>query len=146
MSSSNLTWYGYVNEDGSFSILSRVTALQGTGEEVNPGEGPVLLQADVSTITCKVFSLGTNKNNENGTEITPAPTLTVSGSIYDTLQLSGWTMLGGDDSGYNFRHDVSPTYVPTGGEWYLLEYKITLTGGGIIWLRPKVKTEGLQTS
>lgn len=139
------TWYGDVNEDGSYSVLARVTSLDGSGTEVRPEEGPCLTQADVSTITCKVFALGTNKNNPSGTEITPAPTLTPAANIFDTLRTTGWPTPS-DPDGYNFRHDLSPTYAPNGGEWYLLEYKFTLTGGGVIWLKVKVRSAPVQTS
>ena len=138
------TWYGSVPEDGSFYILSRLAALEGTGSEYVAGEGNVLKQADVSTITCKVYSLGTNKDNESGTEVTPAPTLTAAANLFDTLRTVGWPT-GDDCYGYNFRHDVGPTYVPNPEEWYLLEYKITLTGGGVVWMSVKVKTGRITT-
>jgi hypothetical protein len=47
-------WQGTANEDGSFSLLARVCALEGSGSEYAPGEGPVLQQADISTVTAKV--------------------------------------------------------------------------------------------
>lgn len=144
------TWYGEVNEDGSFSILARITALDAAGQEVVPREGPCLTQADVASIACRVFDLGRNKDNPAGSEVLPAPTLTPAANIFDTLRTSGWP-LDRDIWGYNFRHDVSPIYdgspgTASLGEWYLLEYKITLTNGGIVWLRVKVKTVAVQSS
>lgn len=139
------TWYATVNEDGSFSILSRVCSLAGTGETVAAREGPTLVQADVSSITAKIFALGTSKDNQSGTEITPAPTLTMTDNLYDELQTSGWP-IEEDAAGYNFRFDVSPIYVPNGGEWYKVEVKVTLIGGGVAWLEGYVKTTRLQTS
>ncbi len=134
---------GKVSEDGTFSVLARITSLDGTGLEVVAGEGNVLTQADIASITCKVFDLGTNRNNTSGTEVTPAPSLAVATNVFDTLRTTGW---GQDSYGYNFRHDVSASYVPDGGEWVLLEYKITLTAGGVAWLKVKVYAEAVQTS
>lgn len=137
------TYYGKVNEDGSFYVLARVCSLDGSGEEVVPGEGAVLQQADVSAITCKVYDLGTNRNATSGTEVTPAPTVTVSTSVFDALRTVGWDK---DTWGYNFRHDLSASYAPTGGDWYLLEYKFTLVSGGVAWLKVKVQAQSVLTS
>ena len=139
------TWYGKVNEDGSFSILSRVTSLDGTGTQVKAREGNCLKQADVDNIMCKVVALGTNKYATSGTEITPAPTLTPAANLYDTLQTNGWPTED-DWAGYNFRHDISPTFVPDGDQWYLFEYKFTLDTGGIEWLKVRVFAAAVQTS
>lgn len=136
---SAMTIYGSVDEDGGFSILARVTSLSGSGTAVRPIEGNPIKQADVSSITCKVYALGTDKNNDAGTEVTPAPTVTVATSVYDTLQTSGWDTYH-DPDGYNFRFDVSPTYTANPGEWYLYEFKFTLTDSSVIWLKAKVKT------
>jgi hypothetical protein len=145
------TWYGNVNERGSYSVLARITALDGSGTQVEPSEGNCITQDDVYTLTCKIFDLGTDKDNTTGTEITPAPTLTPTDNIYDTLQTNGWPV-GEDYAGYNFRHDVKPLYVPDADHWYLLEYKFTLTGIGtgttddvVIWLRVKVKSKDIQS-
>lgn len=118
-----------VREGYPFSVLSRICSLTATGEEIEQGEGKCVKQADVSSITCKVYSLGTNKDNESGTEITPAPSLNAATNIYDTLQTLGWP---NDNHGYNFRHDVAASYVPNANEWYLLEYEVTQTDGTVI--------------
>lgn len=133
------TWVGAVNEDGSFSILARVVSLDGAGIQVNADEGNCLLPADVSSITCKVFSLGDNKDATTGTEITPDPTLTPNGNLFSTLRTAGWPVLT-DPAGYNFRHDVAASYVPNPNEWYQVEYQFTLAVGGTAWGRVKVKT------
>lgn len=135
------TWYGRVPEGGPFSILARVTAINGSGDLVLSKEGYCITQADVSSITCKVYSLGTNKTAE-GTEITPAPTVVVADSIFDTLQLVGW---GADSYGYNFRHDVAADYVPNAHEWYVFEYDINLDTGGVILLQVQVETGRLRS-
>lgn len=144
MSRGAQTWLGRVNEDGIYSVLARVTALQGTGTQVRPEEGNCLKQADILSISCKVFSLGANKDNLAGTELLPAPSLSPADNIYDTLQTTGWRT-GVDVYGYNFRHDVAASYTPSQAEWYRLEYKFTLTGGGAVWLRVLVKSVGLQS-
>lgn len=138
------TWYGSVNEDGSYSILARVCALEGSGSELAVGEGNAVQQADISTITAKVFSLGTNKNSTSGTEVTPAPTLTAAANIFNTLRTVGWPTVE-DQHGYNFRLDIGPTHTANGNEWYLTEIKFTLTSGTVIWLPVKVKTQLMQT-
>lgn len=138
------TWYGVVNEDGNYSVLARMVSLDGTGEEVSPGEGPVLKQADVTTITAKVYSLGSDRNNAAGVEVTPAPSLTVSANLFDTLRTAGWPTER-DIFGYNFRHDLAGAYAPEPEEWYLVEYKFTLVGGGVAWLKVKVLAAGVRT-
>jgi hypothetical protein len=139
------TFFGRVNEDGNFSVLARVCALEGSGAQVAPEEGYCLTQADVSSIVCKVFDLGSDRDNAAGTPVTPDPAVTVSASVYDALQTNGWPTTQ-DQAGYNFRFDVSPAYAPAANEWYLLEFKFTLSGGGIAWLRVKVKTVPVQSS
>jgi hypothetical protein len=130
-------WQARVHEDGSFSVMGRAVSLEGSGEETRHGEGNLLQQADVSSVTCKVYSLGTDPNSLAGTEVTPAPTLTPAANLYDALQTLGWDA---DLDGYNFRHDVGPDYVPNPNEFYLLEYKLTLSGGGVVWGKVRVKT------
>lgn len=139
------TWFGKVNEDGSFSILARLVDLNGTGDQVSDEEGPCIKQADVDNISAKVYNLGANKDATTGTEITPAPTISITDNILDTLRTVGWpTQM--DYAGYNFRHDLGPTFAPNANEWYLIEYRIALLNGGILWLRAKVKSVGVQTS
>lgn len=132
-------FYGKVNEDGTFSVLARVTSLDGSGAEVRPGEGALLQQADVSAITCKVYDLGSSRHADAGTEVTPAPTVTVATSVLDVPVTTGWSVPD-DPHGYNFRHDVAAAYAPSSGVWYLLEYKFTMAGGGVAWLRVKVRS------
>ncbi len=132
------TFYGQVNEDGSASVLARVVSLDGTGDTIHDSEGPCLLRADVSSITCRVYDLGTNRGASSGTEITPAPTVSASTSVFDTLRSAGWDTYG-DPAGYNFRHDLAPAYFPTGGHWYLIEYVVTTINGAVLYGRCRVK-------
>jgi hypothetical protein len=139
------TWFGIVNEDGSYSILSRITSLDGTGDELVSGEGNCIKQADLTSITVKIFDLGTDKDNPSGEEIVPAATVSISINIFDTLRTSGWDKQK-DQYGYNFRHDLSSAYCPDAYHWYQLEYKFTTSTGGIIWNRIKVNAIAVQTS
>ena len=134
---------GVVNEDGTWSVLARVCSLDGSGDEHRVGEGNAIEAADVSTITCKVYDLGTDETTDPGVEVTPAPTVTVATSVLDALRTTGWPV---DRIGYNFRHDLGPTYSATGGEWRRAEYVITLTGGGVIVLNALVQVKGVMAS
>jgi hypothetical protein len=139
------TWYGEVNQNGGFNILARVSSLDGTGLQVNVWEGNCLQQSDVAVITCQVRDLGTDKDNPTGTPVTPNPTLTPAGNLYNVLSQLGWPVAE-DVWGWNFRHDVSPTYTGQANYWYLIEYKFVLTGGQVVWLRTKVKAVPIQSS
>lgn len=135
--------FGTVDEDGSYSALGRVVSLDGSGAEYVGGEGNALRQADVASIACKVYALGTNRDSEAGTEVTPAPTVVVASSVFDTLRRTGWKV---DRHGYNFRHDLGPEYAPAPGEWYLIEYRFTLASGAVAWAKFKVKTVATRAS
>lgn len=140
------TYRGVVNEDGIYAVMARITALDGSGDEVVKGEGKLLEEADVSSITCKVYDLGDSDENTPGSVISPDPTVTVANAIYDELQTVGWSQ---DEFGYNFRHSLGVVYAPTGGNFYLIEYKITLTeaaGNGPIWLKVIVEADAVNTS
>jgi len=130
--------WGEAHEDAAFSVLARVCALSGTGSEYLPGEGPVVKQTDVSSITCKVYDIGTDKDATTGTEVTPAPTVTVSTSVFDTLRTAGWPV-DEDRDGYNFRHDLGVAYTAEGGEWRLVEYTFTLTDGTVAKAEARVR-------
>ncbi len=134
---------GLVNEDGTVSCLARVCSLDGSGEEYGDGEGPVVQQADVASVTCKVFDLGADESDAAGAEVLPAPTVTVSVSVFDTLRTAGWNE---DRVGYNFRHDLGPTYTADPGEFRLVEYKFTTTAGGVFFVKFMPETRPVQTS
>lgn len=113
------------NEDGSATVLGRITARNGTGAATGvSGEGKWIKIADVSSITCKVFDL------DSATPNTPiaTPTVTVSASVIDTPVTSSeiWTQ---DSVGYNFLHDLASSNFPDGSHVYTVEYEVTLTGG-----------------
>jgi len=122
----NVEW----NEDGDCTVLARVTARNGSGSATGvSGEGNWIQQADLSTITCKVFDLsGTTPNTEIAT-----PTVTISTEIQDT-PVTATTIWTQGTTGYNFLHDLAASNFPNADHRYLVEYKFTLTGGGIFHL------------
>jgi hypothetical protein len=78
-----------VNQDGTYSILARICDLTGSGQIVEPLEGPCIKQADVSVISCEILDLGSNRDNPSGSQVTPNPTMTAAANIFDTLQTNG---------------------------------------------------------
>ena len=114
-----------LKEDGSATILGRITARGGTGAATGvDGEGNFLKQADIDTITCSIFDLdGTTPDTAIST-----PTVTKTTSVLDTPVTTAviWTK---DSTGYNFIHDLSATSFPEPGRRYEIEYKATLNGG-----------------
>lgn len=114
------------NEDGSATFLAVLGADNGSGDVITGGGlGKWLEQADFTSIACAVYDVTAAE-----TQITPAPTITVSSVIYDTVVTDGaaWSL---DDNplGYNFKLTLAGTYYPTGGHVYRTEFMATLTGG-----------------
>lgn len=135
-----------IREDGHCSMLARVTAIEGSGTQVTGDLGKPVLQADVSTITCKVFDLGTDPNATSGTEVGSAPSVVVASTIFDTLQTTGWDV-NLDSSGYNFRHAIAgATYFTDGGDYFAIEYKFTLTSATVFWVVYRVQAVAVLTS
>lgn len=113
------------HEDSSATLLGRITAKNGTGEYTGvPGEGNWLKQADIATITGKVFDL------DGDTPATPTQEfdVTIATSVIDTPDASGevWTV---DSIGYNFQWNLPSTYVPSSGHRIVVEFKVTLVAG-----------------
>lgn len=119
----NVNW----NEDGSCTVLGRITARTGSGAATGiPGEGNWLQQADIDTIVRKVFDLdGSNFPTEES-----ETSLTVSNVVLDTPVSSNviWTP---DTIGYNFIEDLANTLFPTSGRRIRIEYIVTLTSGQV---------------
>lgn len=114
-------------EDATVEILGRVTARNGSGSATGQdGEGKFLQQADVSSIEAKVY------NRSNNNSLNDLGSLTVGNVILDTVDESGevWTL---DDIGYNFRHKIGTNVFTAGGSKYVIEYKITLIGGEVLF-------------
>jgi len=109
---------GSAYEDGGCSIMARITGTDGAN----------IVQADVSAITLAVY-------DPTGTVITPAPTVVVATSVFNTLQTdSRWTA---DSTGYNFRYDVAATVMSSPGT-YRYEFKFTPASGATYWVVAEV--------
>ena len=121
-----------VFEDTPVTILARVCARVASGS-LSPiqTEGSLLKQADVSSISCKVY-------DEVGTLIAEtAPSKT--NVIYDTLQTTG--VFARIVRGGNFAYDVPATMFPVGAVNVQVEITITLTSGEpvrAVWLVPVI--------
>lgn len=114
-------------EDGSPTILGRITARLGTGAATGvDGEGNFLKQVDISTITCAIY----DRSSTTPDVAISTPVVTIATSVLDTPVTDKviWTQ---DDTGYNLLHDLPNTAFPTGGRLYVVEYVVTLTGGGV---------------
>lgn len=82
-------------------------------------DGDLILQADLGTITYKVFD--TTTNTETGTG-----SLTVANVIFDTAQTnSGWP--ASFSAGFNFKFLLPATAFPIGDRHYRIEFLVTPT-------------------
>ena len=94
-------------KDADVTFLARVI-----GEDA-----VVLQQADVTSITFKVYD--TTDDSETGTG-TPV----VANTIFDTLQTDArWTA---DSTGYNFKYLIPAASFPVGDRTYRVEFLFTL--------------------
>lgn len=109
-------------EDGTATLLARVTARDGTGATQASGR-KLLKQADLSAIAIKVFNVA-----DPSTAVLDTA-LTIANVIFDTLQ-TDWDA---DSTGYNFKTTLASTVLATGGALYRAEVKFTTTGGTIAW-------------
>lgn len=125
------------SEDGSATLLGRVTSRDGTGAVQSSGR-KLLKQADLSSVTWKVFDLSSAAPD---TAIVSA-TLTIASVIFDTLQ-TDWDV---DTTGYTFKYDVASTVFTEGGHEYQAEVKFTTTGGTVAWGRWKGRAEPVRSS
>lgn len=115
-----------VYEDGNCYILGYVTDLS---------DGGAILQADLSSITLKVYDA-----KSPGSAATYDSTLTISATIFDTLQTGlGWSAA----TGFNLKVLVTPAMIPRGGTTYRFEFKFTTTGGLVMFSVVELPTIGL---
>lgn len=116
-----------VNEDSSCSLMQRVHA-----------DGANIVQSDLSSITYKILNTETGEEEDSGT-------LTVSDVVYNSLQTdSRWEA---DDTGYNFKHDLSHSAFPDPNVIYVVEYVFTLTGGNQFLTDPfEIRIRRVRTS
>jgi hypothetical protein len=138
--SAKTTIYGTWNEDGTATIQGRVIARDGTGAPV-AGEGRAVKQADLSTVTIKVFNISADPPTESYTA-----TLTIASVIFDSLQTDATWVPGVDSTGFNFSVDIPASAFPTGDQKYRAEVKYTTTGGSVGWGRWQGLAVGVATS
>ena len=130
---------GRVYEDGSATILARITA--GTGSTTGiAGEGYPVIQADLSTITYSIYDL------ETGSFVVNSSSLTIANVIYDTLQDTDGILWAQDGIGYNFRHNLGSASFPDGDRRYRYEAKFTSMSGDVFWLLLDLTAENVRTS
>lgn len=130
MSSTPLIELGEVIEDSPVVAMAR---LIGAG-------GSYVTQSQISSIQVKVFDLA-------GDLVTPTYTdaaISVASSIFDTLQTTDlrWTK---DTTGYNFRHTVPASALPTDSH-YRIEYKFTPASGDAFFVLFEVQAAPVYTS
>ncbi len=98
-------------EDSGVTLLARIR-----------GDGGLVTQASIDTITCKVF----DKQSSTPRTAVETPTVVVADSIFNTLQTDErW---GIDDTGFNFAFEV-PASIITSPHTYRIEFKFTPTSG-----------------
>lgn len=108
-----------LTEDSAVTVYARIT-----GAAV-----AAVQQADVSTITAKVFDLSsTTPTTAIGTD----PVLVVASVISNTLQTGSTTRWTRDGTGYNFAHTVAGSYLATPDHRYRVEYVLTPTTGDVL--------------
>ena len=114
-------------EDSTSTVLARLTNRNGSGAATGVnGEGNFLQIADVTSITANIFDLDAS----DPTTAADTESLTVATTVLDTVVTSNviWTK---DIVGYNFIHDLSATYFPTGNRRYQVEYVFTLADASV---------------
>lgn len=112
-------------EDGSAIALARVCADDATGAWTTvPGEGNFVKQADLSTITCKVFD-----RSDTVTPDTPIATPSVTLAAILDAPVTDQHIWDIDSYSYNFKYKLPGTCFPIGGHRYRVEFYFTATGG-----------------
>lgn len=136
MNAKRFQW-GPAWEDTPLTILARLCAKTATGSASPvPEEGNLLLQADVTSVTCKIY-------DEGGT-IVISTTPTTSDVVYDTLQTTGvWKNLA---RGGNFLYTIPATGFPSGLTEVTVEITLTLSSGEPLRLIGNVKVLNLVQS
>lgn len=97
--------------------------------------GAMFVQADITSVTCKVFDLTSNTPDTAATTLSPA----VSSVFFNTAQTDGYWGL--DNTGYNFRHTVTGSAFPKGGRRYRVEYEVVTGSHGSVFAVFEVQTD-----
>ena len=100
-----------VLQNSAFSNVARITS----------STGGYMVAADVSALVYRVWEEMT------GTVTTTGSTLQIS-TTFSTLTSSSvvWPV---DTTGYNFKHDVDGSVIPSADTTYVIEYEITPASG-----------------
>lgn len=116
-------------EDAALWVAARV-------EDI---EGGVVVRADVTSVTLKVF------DRDGGNVVTLTQTLVVAGALFDTLQTADprWTE---DAVGYNFAHVIPASAFPKGDRRYRCEFVFDPASGDNFPFVVRVTTSGLLSS
>ena len=117
-------------EDGTAAVILRISGRGCSGDATGvAGEGNWAEQADLSTITYRVFD-----ETDSNVEVTAgAQSVTIATSLADTPVTGTSALWDRDPTGYNFTHNLPATCFPTGGHLYRVEYKFTFADGSIGW-------------
>ena len=121
---------GELWEDSTGYVLARVVG----------GDGEPLDEADVSSIARKIFNI-----DSSTTTPVDESDLSVADTIYDELQ-TGEDWGDEDATGYNFKDTIAATIPIVGGNWYVVEYKLTLADGTTVIVAGKFPAKSIFSS
>ena len=115
------------SEDGTATCLARVCAINGSGAATGVnGEGRWITQSDLSAITCNLFDV---------TAGSAAVSATVTSAAILNTPVTSQANWASDTTGYNFLHTLPITAFPAADRTYRVEYKLTLNGGEVFFIR-----------
>jgi hypothetical protein len=118
-------------EDGGATVIARIRGQ----------DGAYITQVSLTSISYTIWDV---TDPDLPVSVITTTSVTVSASVFDTLQLDGrW---GADGIGYNFRHTLPAASFPTGGQTYRAEYKFTPVSGAVFWVVAEMKARALHTS
>lgn len=119
---------GEAFEDGGATLLARVQGWNAAD----------IVQSDISSIQYAVT------DRTSGAAVISPTALTVSDVVFNTLQTDArWSV---DAEGYNFRHTIPATALPTGDHVFRVEYKFTPASGEVFFLVFDVTAIGIYMS
>ena len=95
-------------------------------------DGTPVVQSDLTSVTFRVYAIDPNNPSDPGTLIV-SPTVTVAGSVYNTLQTDPTGNTWTDDTGWNFRVAVDEAAFPEGNATYRLEFKFQPVSGSYFY-------------
>lgn len=115
-------------EDTSLTVMARIKGNAGTN----------ITQASLSSITCRSY--------DSSDTLVVSPTVTISSSVFDTLQTEDddprWTK---DSTGYNFAFTIPAAAFPS-PQLYRVEFKFTPAVGDPFFLVLRVNAQDILQS